>query len=92
MLATNRITLTHLTHSVSLAASSKNAVIPLEDFEGGHLWVQSPEQEWSHADLSQGERGDILKWPTIFDPGRLHATTPRTKGHRSVAIADRRHA
>ncbi|CAE7259623.1 unnamed protein product [Symbiodinium sp. CCMP2592] len=38
-------------------------------------------------DLSRGEKGEILKWPAIFDPRRLHATTPCTKGDRIVIIA-----
>ena len=78
MLARNQITLTH--RDSFNEPCSKNAVIPLEVFEGGHVWVQSPDGEWPRPDLSRDERGEILKWPAIFDPRRLHATTPCTRG------------
>ncbi|CAE7257616.1 RE2 [Symbiodinium sp. CCMP2592] len=54
---------------------------------GGHVWVQSQDGGYPCPDLSRGEKGEILKWPAIFDPRRLHATTPCTKGDRIVIIA-----
>ena len=64
MLARNQITLTH--RDSFNEPCSKNAVIPLEVFEGGHAWVQSPDGEWPRPDLSRDERGEILKWPAIL--------------------------
>ena len=77
MSARNQITLTR--RGSFNEPCSRNAAIPLEVFEGGH-WVQS-------HDLSRGECGEVLGWPAIFDPRRLHATAPCTRGTRTVAIA-----
>ena len=85
MLARNQITLTH--RDSFNEPCCRNAVIPLEVFAGGHVWVQSPEGNWPCPDLTRGECGEVLGWPAIFDPRRLHATTPCTKGTRTVAIA-----
>ena len=85
MLARNQITLTH--RDSYNEPCSKNAVLPLEMFEWGHVWVQTPDGDRPCPDLRRSEQGVILDWPAIFDPRRLHATTPCTKGNRSVVIA-----
>ena len=79
MLARNQITLTH--RDSFNEPSSRNAVLPLEVFQGGHVWVQSPNGQWPCPDLSRSELGEVLEWPAIFDPRRLHATTPLHQGY-----------
>ena len=85
LLARGHVTLMH--RDSFNEPGSRNAVIPLEEFQGGHLWIQSETGQFPCPDQSRGERGDILSWPAIFDPRRLHATTPCTKGRRTVIIA-----
>ena len=85
MLARNQITLTH--KDSFNEPCSKNAVVPLEVFEGGYVWVQTPDGDRPCPDLRRSEQGVILDWPAVFDPRRLHATAPCTKGNRSVVIA-----
>ena len=60
----------------SLHGHAQAGRFPLEMFEGGRVWVQTPDGDRPCPDLRRSEQGVILDWPAVFDPRRLHATTP----------------